>query len=228
MEQFRETGKMDDLLNKEIIDTFFKKSVPDVPKKKKARKQVVLFVSAALAVFGLVSIIAAFYIKSILPKAIDRPAAVYRPEYIMRNGRINYSKTERIYFDGDTRGKSALLGFSARLVNSGASGNASLTVVFKKPADLAGKLLFLSGKAVEGEKNITIILIDTEGRFLEFPGVRFFPDWASRYIYLNTKNNFDLGKVKEVKIEFGSRDTGNVRGSVIYIKDIIFSSREGA
>jgi len=228
MAQFRETEKMDDFLNKEIIDTFFKKSVHARPKKKKPRKKLFLFVFAALAALIPAVIIAGIYIKNVLPKAMDRPAPIYRPEYIMQNGRINYSKTKKIYFDGDAKEKSAILGFSAKLVNSVASGNASLTVVFQKPVDLTGKLLFLSGKAAEGEKNIDIILRDANGRFLEFPGIIFFSDWASRHIYLNTKNNFDLKKVKELKIAFGLRDTGNAPGAVIYIKDIIISSREGA
>jgi len=229
MRQFRESEKIDDFLDKEIIDTFFKKSVSEPKKKKKPRKKLFLYISAAVAVLVPALIITSVYVKNILSKAMERPASLYRPEYILRNGKINYFKTEKIYFDGDAKEKSAILGFTAKLVNSGSSGNASLTAVFKKPIDLTGKLLFLSGKTAEGEKNIVMVLKDIEGRFLEFPGVDLFSGWASKHIYFNNaKNNFNLKKVKELKITFGLRDTGNAPDTVIYLRDVIISSREGA
>ncbi|GEM_PF-3573710 len=229
MKKFRESEKMDDLLNKEIIDTFFKKSSSGVLQKKKSRKKNLLAVFAALAILVPVLIIAVICFKGILSKTPARPQTLYRPEYIMKNGKINYFKTEKIYFDGDAVEKSAILGFSAKLANRATSGNASLTMIFKKPSDLTEKFLSLSGKTANGKKNVAIILKDADNRFLEFSGIDFLPDWDLKHIYFNNaKNNFNLKMVKELKIAFGLRDTGNTPGTVIYIRDIIISSREGA
>ena len=37
---------------------------------------------------------------------------------------------------------------------------------------------------------------------------------------MDARRDFDLGTVKEIKIEFGSYTAGNEKGSVIYLDDI--------
>jgi hypothetical protein len=199
---------MDDFAHKEIVNTFFGRK-----KRKKSKRPALLLLSGLLLVLILVFIVMAQKYEQ---------KKEYLPVFnILRGGKLNYSLVERVYYEGGAKEKSALLAFSAKLVDFGDSGHAAFVVVFKEPVDFSGKVLLVSAKTEDGRKNIRVALMDSAERIYEIPAIRLESDWCSSYIALTKNNGFGLREVKELRFVLEINKTEGTQGSTIYIKDII-------
>jgi len=219
---------MDSVSYREIEDTFFGKNAKDRDKKKKSKKNkkfLVFIVSILLCALGLGLVIIRVSGKKSELKIANQPPAIPYSESILKDGKLNYSKIKEIYFKGGAKEKSTLLNFSVKLVKPKASQDASLKIVLNEPIDFVGKFLLLSAKTVTGEREIKLILTDTEKRSYEIPNIRILPDWTLKSIYPKKKDNFDPGKTKEIEIAFGAGARENTRSSTVYIKDLIIRTK---
>jgi len=223
-------GLTDDFSHKEIIDTFFGKSVPGKFGKKSPKKHKrtqILIAAIILSVLALSAIIIILYKVRVFDYRKETAVSKFRySENIIKNGQIKRPLIEEARFDGDARGKSSFLKNSARLVNSGEYGRASLTVKFWEPLDLEGKNILILGRAEHGTKKINLILKDSQNRFYECPNICFSSSWNLKHVYLGKRRGFDLGRVGELKVEFGSHTAGNEKNSTIYLKDITIRNRK--
>ena len=220
---------MDNLSYKEIENTFFSKSAKGAGKKKKPKKTKlfpVFIVSILLCALGLGMVIIRASGKKSEAKIANQPSDIPYSESILKGGKLNYSKIKEIYFKGGAKEKSALLNFSVKLVKPKASPDASLKIVLNESVNFGGKFLLLSAKTVTGEREIKLILTDTEKRSYEIPNIRILPDWALKSIYLKKKDNFDPRRTKEIEIAFGRGERENTRNSAVYIKDIIIRTKD--
>lgn len=214
----------EDIAPKEIIDTFFKKSAQDHPQKPppKKRKKVLLLIAFALLLtlaFSIIIIIL-YRQRGISYNQQVSLSKFHYSEYIIKDGQINRFDIEEVYFEGDAREKSSFLQDSVKLVNFGDYGRAALTMRFKEFLNLGGKNILILARAESGRKLLDLILKDAQNRFYEFPEISFSPNWNMKHIYLDEKKHFDLKKIKEIKLEFGSHTAGNEENSTIYIKNI--------
>jgi len=217
---------MEDSSYKAILNTFFGRKdsgvSKKVPKKKNWKKYKWLpLIGIFACVFLAASIAAGIYVKKSRPaKGAAQPVKVSRSEDILRGGKLNYTRLEKVYFEGDAKEESALLGLSVKLVNSG---NGALVIAFREPVDFTGKYLFLTAKTVGGIKSMKVVLLDAANHACETPGRSFKAEWDSKYIALRKRGKFDLEAVKVLK--FIPENTGgkNSENPPIYIKDIILT-----
>ncbi|MBN1353821.1 MAG: hypothetical protein JW994_04055 [Candidatus Omnitrophica bacterium] len=215
-------GKNDDFAYKEIIDTFFRKSLDEgtLPKKHLKRKLWIPFaVTSAVALT-----LALFAIIIILNKINTGPEHVkIEPAYsepIINNGVINRNNIEEVSFEGDAREASSFLEGSINLVNHGSYGRAGLTLKFHRPVNLKGKNILLIARAKYGTKKINLILKDSKNCFLELAHIAFPADWSMKHVFMKENRHCDLSDIKELKIEFGTNTAGNNTGSVIFLKNL--------
>ena len=216
--------KEEDFIHKEIVETFFKKSIHDIPQKNtfEINKKVALILLGVL-LLGLVlsPIIIILYNKS--TNALGKKAALAEIHYskkIIKNGHINRSDIEETFLDGDARAKSSFLKNNIKLVNSGPEGRAALVIRFREPLDLENKHVLVTARAEHGTKKLKLIVKNSKNRFYEFSDLSFSSNWNMKYIFTGKKHDFDLKNVKEMKFEFGSNTAGNEQGSILYLKDL--------
>ena len=219
------TERNDDFMPKEIVDTFFaktthKKSEKKAPLKRKRRLSLpVLLLSTTLALFMIFIILNMI---RVFPTATESAADKFHySENIIKSGEINRRNIEEIFFDGDAKPNSSFQEANVRLVTSGRYGRAALVMRFRNPVDLVGKNILIVGRSDGGTKKIKLLLKDLKNRFYESPEVAFSSSWGMKHIYLDRQSGFRLGPVKELKLEFGTRTTGNEEGSVIFLKNML-------
>lgn len=216
--------KEEDFIHKEIVETFFKKSIHDVPHKKTFeinRKTAIIALVALFSALVLSPIIIILYRKSV--DSLGEKSAlteIYYSKKIIKNGRINHSDIEETFLDGDAKAKSSFLKVSIKLVNSGPAGRAALVMRFREPLDLEDKHLLVTARAQNGTKKAKIILKNSKNRFYEFADMSFSSNWNMNNIFTGKKHDFDLKSIKELKFEFGSNTAGNKEDSILYLKDL--------
>jgi len=211
---------------REIADTFFGKSAPSLSGKQKpnaGRKKAFLFAAIVLLLtlaLGGYIIILNIKRQSAYNTSYNKEA-LYSALEIVKNGEINRANIEEVYFDADAKEESSFLKNSLKLVNRGEYGRAALVIRFRETLSFKEKNILILGRAKHGTKKISLSLKDSRGRINEYKDIRFFSDWSLKNVYLSEKPDFDLGHVKEIKIEFGSHTAGNEKDATIYIKDIV-------
>jgi len=240
----------DDYFHKEIVETFFGKSVPDtdiLPKKaelkRPEKKQVVLtkipsakknltlykFIPMSFLLFLAVLVIGGvyFYFTAFSPDekiiASQKTGGYTRFLY---SGDFNRSIVSSFYFEGDAREKSVLLNNSIKLINSRSEGWARAVFNFTEPVDFSKEDMLIFARSEPRTAQISVALVDENGNKVRSP-VSLTPSWEWRTVGVKHLNNFDLSRVNAVMIEFGYVTTGNLDNSVIYIKNFGIRSAIG-
>ncbi len=112
------------------------------------------------------------------------------------------------------------------LVNSSISSFARVNVAFSPPLNLAGAKIVFYAKGQKGGENLSIALKDGQN-VSAFEGGSFFPfaaglsaSWKKAEIPLSgMSQDFDVKKITNLRIDFGSKETGNKNGDTIFVKD---------
>lgn len=215
------SGKKDNgVIQQEIIDTFFGKTETMPPAKKPRGRRITATTVGSILALALCVIFIILYTKRPHRTPYDN-IDINRYQYsIIEDGQVDRGNIERIYFDGDARGKSSFLKNSIQLVNSGEYGRAALVITFYTPVDLDRKTILIQARAQYGAKKIDLILKDDKNRFCDFPGMTLSSNWNVKQARLEKREYFDMTRTKELRIEFGSNTTGNNQDATIYLKRI--------
>ena len=216
--------KEEDFIHKEIVETFFKKSIHDIPDGNTFginKKIALILIGVLLSGLVLSPIIIILYNKS--SSATGKKAAlagIYYFKKIINNGRINHTDIEETLLDGDAKEKSSFLKNNIKLVNSGPESRAALVIRFREPLDFENKHLLITARAQHGTKKIKLIVKNSKNQFYELGDLSFSSNWNMKYVFTGKKHDFDLKNIKEMKFEFGSNTAGNEQGSTLYLKDL--------
>jgi hypothetical protein len=118
------------------------------------------------------------------------------------------------------------------LINSSVAPFARAVLSLDPPLDLSSSRIIFYVKGGRGGENVAFALKDADnhqgfykGRLYPFPD-RLTTSWQKAEIHLeeDTAKDFDAEHVTSLRIEFGSKDTGNKPNDTIFIKDLHWAS----
>lgn len=229
----KEIDNKDNILPKEIVETFFGKSAKSEHTQIKKpyfknntapiRVSFPPYMIALLSIFMLSGI---FYISYLAANHYDgnihkEPAVVGSSNYlkILDNGVFDRYYVKSFNFEGDAKDKSMILGNGIKLVNSGRMGWARASIVLKDGIFLnQGKMMVLA-RSLPGSRMVHIVLKDLYGHSFKMPIV-ISPKWGWKTVTVKNRRSVDISKVNSIALEFGTMTTGNDKATEIFIKEI--------
>ncbi|NQT23026.1 MAG: hypothetical protein HQ579_06275 [Candidatus Omnitrophica bacterium] len=236
----KEKVSHDDLLPKEVVDTFFGRTCPPEPVVAPTPEQTIpkktAYRTVLLAFLFVVLLTAAFSIGYVLsssrtPKSPDtkpklpvEEATVNPYGKLVYNGIFDRNILTNLSFEGDAERSSRILSSSIKLINREKLGWARMSLNFVTPVDLSNTKLAILAKSGPDSIAITLRFSDIDGNVFEMPHLRFAPMWELKNVSL--QNNSSLKKVKSISIEYGSGSTGNKKNSSLYIKEVSLKKGE--
>jgi hypothetical protein len=119
------------------------------------------------------------------------------------------------------------------LINSSVAPFARAALTLDPPLDLSRARIVFYAKGGRGGENVAFVLKDKEnvqgfykGKICPFPD-RLTSGWqkAEINVSLDTAKDFDPKNVTNLRFEFGSKDTGNKPGDIVFIKDLQWTIR---
>ena len=134
---------------------------------------------------------------------------------------------EGVSFEGAARLKSSKNKQGLTLINSSVAPFARATLYFESPVDLGRAKIVFSAKGARGGENIAVAFKDagnnlafTRGKVYPFPN-GLTARWQKAEIsLLDSAPGFDKSRAANLRFDFGSKDTENKSGDVIFIKDL--------
>lgn len=158
-------------------------------------------------------------------KAETKPSQPQEETPVLRYG--DRIPMEGAAFDGAAKLKSSSDKNSLTLINSSVAPFARATLNFAHPVNMVASKLIFYVKGSKGGENLAIALKDTEnvlafskGKIYPFPD-GLIPDWQRVEIPLMaTTKNFNPKNVSSIRFEFGSKDTENKPGDIVFVRDL--------
>ncbi|MBI2094568.1 MAG: hypothetical protein HYT89_00160 [Candidatus Omnitrophica bacterium] len=134
---------------------------------------------------------------------------------------------ENLVFEGAARLKSSKNKQGLTLINSSLAPFARATLPFDSPLNLTRAKIVFYARGARGGENVAVAFKDTgsnlaftRGKVYPFPG-GLTTRWQKAEIsLLDSVPGFDKTQVVSVRLDFGSKDTENKPGDVVFIKDL--------
>jgi hypothetical protein len=131
------------------------------------------------------------------------------------------------FFEGAAKLKSSKDKNSLTLVNSSVAPFARANIYFDPALDLTGSKIVFDAKGARGGESIAVAMRDRNNvqafgrsKMMPFPG-GLTTQWKKAEISLSSAEaGFDESSVVSLRLDFGSKDTDNKPGDMIFVKDL--------
>lgn len=221
-----------EILHDTIADTYFykkprRKKYPNAAGKALRTFSLAIFSLASIAALLLLFFIVSYFFNIHYNNYLRNKIAHSNIITLIDDGNIDREPIRKIEFRGYAKNRSRLAVKPILFTNSKKYSWADLSIDFRFPIDLSGRMLSLSVKGKVGGEKISVIMRDIQNRSFVISDIYLTSSWKTETVSLdNIKNDIDLSAINHMRMESSfmgdpPREAGKSPADMtMYIKDI--------